>query len=175
MSASLNSEFTSIKEKLSDADVDEATLVKVAAIIAGRYDLVPRGTGAAARPGMVLQRSKTRTQMQDEEIERELLEEYPHLKDMPDEDRRREIIVLRAEAEREYGLSKGDMVAAKAAKGSGSVSTDLASAMSNLMPPDPSDIVNLDDGGDPLTAQRMAKLASLKDTPNINRFRRSDG
>ena len=176
MSTVLTSEFTSIKEKLADAEVDEATLVKVAAIIAGKYDLVPRGTGAATRAGMVTQRQKTRAQLQDGEIEVELLEEYPHLKTLPDDDRRREILALRAEAEREYGLSKGDIAAAKVANGSGAVSTELVSAMSSLMPPEASDVIELDGGStDPFTAQRMAKLASIRGNASINRLRRSDG
>jgi hypothetical protein len=177
MSAAINAEFTSIKEKLADADVDEATLVKVAALIAGKYDLVPRGQGLASsiQPSARV-KPKTRSQMQDEEIERELLEEYPHLKSLPEEERRQEIFALRAEAEREFGLSKGDMTVAKTAKGAGAGTSEFAAAMAGLMPPDPTSLVDLDGGAsDPLTAQRMAKLAALKDSPNLNRFRRSDG
>jgi hypothetical protein len=174
MSASLNSEFSSIKEKLADADVDEVTLVKVAAIIAGKYDLVPRGSGAVARASAPPSRPKTRTNLQDEEIERELLEEYPHLKDLPEEERKREIVALRAEAEREFGLSKGEVGAVKGPKGV--TPPELTQAFEDLMPPSSPGFGDLDGGrSDPDTMQRLAKLASLKSNPSINRFRRSDG
>jgi|SRR3972149_5850757 len=176
MSVALNTEFVSIKEKLADADVDEATLVKVAALIAGKYDLLPRGAGAAARSGMPLSRPKTRTQMQDEEIDRELMVEYPHLKDLPDDERRKEIMALRAEADREFGLSKGDPNVIKAPKTAVSDSHDLAAAMNSLMPPNTPVFGDLDGGKlDADTIQRMEKLAALRANPNINKFRRSDG
>jgi hypothetical protein len=177
MSSALNAEFSSIKEKLSDADVDEPTLVKVAAIIAGRYDLVPRGQSQVARAAAPqMARPKPRAVAQEDDLERELLEEYPHLMDLPEEERRREILALRVEAEREFGLSKGELTLAKTAKTSSASTSDIMSAMSHLMPPDISDAKDLDGGpGDPLTMQRMAKLAALRDNPNLNRIRRSDG
>lgn len=174
MSSALNAEFASIKEKLSDADVDEATLVKVAAIIAGKYDLVPRGSGSVVRASLPQNKSRTRVQLQDEEIERELLDEYPHLKGLPEEERKREIVALRAEAEREFGLSKGESATNKGSKNV--TPPELTQAFADLMPPESPVFGELDGGAmDPDTAQRLAKLASLKSNPNINRFRRTDG
>jgi hypothetical protein len=176
MSSALNAEFSSIKEKLADADVDEQTLVKVAAIIAGKYDLVPRGRGQVQTTQLSNRATaKTRMQLQDEEIERELMLEYPQLQNMPENERKQEILLLRAEAEREFGLSKGDVAAAKAAKGSADI-TQLNDIVQNLLPPELPSGLDLDSNAtDAMTAQRMAKLAALRENPNVNRFRRSDG
>jgi hypothetical protein len=179
MGSSLYSEFNSIKEKLADADVDEATLVKVASLIAGKYDLLPRGSAGAAKSSMQMSRPKTKAQVADADIESELLDEYPHLRSLPEEERKREIMALRAEAEREYGLSKGDSANSKLMKergGRSSESSELASAMSDLMPPTLPLYGDLDENSsDPQVMHRMAKMAAMKDNPNVHKFRRMDG
>lgn len=173
MSSSLFAEFNGIKEKLSDANVDEATLVKVASLIAGKYDLVTRGTNPAGRQTAPVNKVKSRVQMQEEEIVAELMEEYPELKNMPEEERQREILALRAEADREFALSKGSDVS----KGTpGTSNAELVSAMSELMPPTTPVFGELDGGrADPETALRLAKMAALRGSPELRKIRRSDG
>ena len=182
MSANLFKEFSAIKDKLADADVDEATLVKVASLIAGRYDLVPRGTssiGRAMTTAAASRPSKTTAQMKEDEIESELMEEYPQLKQMSPEERKREILAIRAEAEREFALSQGEMMTAREIKDSGrsapleySEFDGLTTIVGGPIQPAYGD---LDGPMDPLTAERMAKLAALKSSPSVNRFRRADG
>ncbi len=175
MSKSIFSEFNGVMEKLKDADVDDSTLVRVAALIAGKYDLVPRGSGG--RPPVISSRAKIKPKVEDDdddELEREILQDHPHLADLPEDARRLEILAIRAEVEREFGLSKGDMAAAQMVKSSGAHSDiDFGVLVDSDMPP-PLDLPK-NNNLSPESLQRLAKAEALRNDPSARAFRRSDG
>ncbi len=172
MNKSIFSEFTGVMEKLKDADVDDSTLVRVAALIAGKYDLVPRG--AAGRPPVISSKSKVKTKAnEDEDLEAEILQDYPHLADLPEDVRKMEILAIRAEAERDWGLSKGDMTAAQIVKTSGGSSNmDFSDLVDVGMPP-PLDLPK-SSSLSPESMARLAKAEALRNDPSAMPFRRAE-
>jgi hypothetical protein len=167
MSKSLFAEFAAIKEKLVDAEIDEATIIKVAAVIAGKYDLVQRGVSPmqAKMPNT----KKTRLQLDDDQVEQELMAEYPHLQTLGEEERKLEIAALRAEAQREFALSTAGAtktISTRPLKTSEVSESPFADLISDMMPPD---ISGLQDGD---TSSRAARAAALRNNPDVSKLRR---
>ena len=168
MGATLFKEFESVRAMLMDADsdVDEATLVKVAALISGKYELVPRGAGGVRRfTHKGVQRSEP---IDEEEFEEGLASLSP-------EEQAKIIALRKAEHEKtvqEWGLNHGGLGAVGS---EGASNPALEVLVEECNPPDLSGLENNEGKIDPFEADRMARLERLRSNPSYQQHvQRSD-
>lgn len=186
MSKALYQEFTTIKESLSGSEVTDSDLVKVAALISGKYRLVPRGANPGPATGQRFQH-KGVSRVGDGGAE--LDERDADLEGLPPEVQAREKALRDAEEEKlasEWGLDKGELSASISLSSKKRTSditqeplspevAELANAIgaSNLSGDDMVPALG-DSSTNAFEAQRMAKLAQLKSDPNYSSVRRLD-
>lgn len=120
MSEELFAEMNSIRERISSADLDSQTEIKVAATLVGRWELVDKSRPQKRTPSAVTQpplnKRAAAKEADEAEIDREILQDYPHLLDLPEDQRRLEIMAIKAELVREFALADPVEVAKSAGK-----------------------------------------------------------
>lgn len=167
MDERLFKEFNEIIDMLNGAEIEEADLVKVSALIAGKYSIVPKGQGRFATGNKV----KPITRVSEEDRDADLI-------GLSEAERLREKALRDAEDAKlieEFGLNVGQLGAGITGPPSGDFS-GLDEAVAGSVTDVAADVggSGLIDMTDPFTAQRMAKLHELKKDPSYGMIRRSD-
>lgn len=182
MSAKVYKEFVFIKDLLSDASIDDPTLVKIAALIVGKFDLVPKGADRPApKAGYKAPQAVKKSVDEDEYVEDEPDVDLSTLSPedaMEEMARRAELAAEQDKLVKEWGLEEGQYAISALSKKTGSKSVPKSTDLSDIFSePEPS-YSTADEGGkstetlDIFARNRAARIAELKKNPAYSKVSR---
>jgi hypothetical protein len=179
MSAKVYKEFAFIRDMLADADIDDPTLVKISAMIVGKFDLVPKGMDRTpARPSH--KQPQAVRKVVDDDILVEDDEELVDLSTLSPEDaaeemaRRAELASEQEQLVKEWGLEEGQYSVATLSKKTGSKRENLSNIFAEPESATSTDNENYqaNDKLDIFARNRQARLAGLKSNPSYSKISR---